>query len=182
MDLRDWIAVAAIVVALLSSVITALVSVSVTRMNLRHNAQQEERRLAEDKRNRDIDRLRDTYASFASSGWRLTTLRHMMLKEGGGKQPPGIDELESRLKDDLDTALAMLQLIATPSVATAAYEYYETVITFLNNHIFGSPPPANIDEDKVSVDAAHGTFVYAVRQSLRLVEEPEAQGEEIPSD
>ncbi len=179
MRATEWIALAGIGVALLSNLITLIV----TWMTLRHNARQEERRLAEDRRNRHIDRTRETYASFAKNGWNLTIARYITLKEGGGKEPSDAAEVESSVKDRLDTDYAMLQLLAPSPIRASADEYYEAVIAFGSKHIYGRVPHADIDKDRQAVEDLHGCFVSVVRRSFKVAtDEPRTEGEATQTD
>ncbi len=178
MDLRDWLAVAAIAVALLSSVITAVVSVKVTRMNLRHNAQEEARRLESEERRWHVDQLRDAYATFAKSGWEWMIERWAFLQDDQPQAPPEVSEREAELSDRFETAYGAITLLAPHTVWKTADEY-RSAITEVMRWIPGHGVPTELDQQVEAVRNLRSGFITAAREALSL---PYDQADRTPRD
>lgn len=131
----------------------------------RNERRSEDRRWAREDRDRHIDRLVETYATFAKSGWDWTIERWVLLHADEPNPPP--NPAESTLKDKFETAYGLIRLLAPEAVVKAADEY-DQAIGEVMRWIPGHGIPPELDEQTDAVRDRYADFIAVSRQELNL--------------
>ncbi len=174
MRATDWIALAGIGVALLSNLITLIV----TRMTLRHNARQEDSRRRIEEHRWHVDHLRDTYASFAKSGWDWMTERCVFLQDDEAQASAEHAERERVLQERFEVAHGVIALMAPQAVWEAADEYHSAIMEIIR-WIPGHGVPPELDQQVETAHHLYGNFMAVAREALGV---PYDQTERLPDE